>query len=654
MDLTLPQLLERLQDCDECQRIETKESKSALGTSVIETISAFSNEPDLGGGYLILGLRKNEDGSSKNRYSIVGVDDPDKIQCDLASVCRSAFNIQIRPQVSVELVDGKVVIVVFIAESFCRDKPVFIKKYGEEKGSYRRIGSSDQRCTSEDLDLLYQLRRQRPYETEVFPDASWEDIDPNALEEYRKLRAQIDSKASELLLDDKQLLLSLGHAIKKGEEVIPTIGGLLLFGSKAALRRTMPIEARIDYILVEGIEWVQNPLARYHSIEYREALITVMSRLHGQIMSDLPTKFQLKTGELQRSDIPSIPRDVIREALANALMHRDYRAGQAVQIIRYSNRIEFHNPGYSLKPFDELGQSGSFTRNVKIAGVFHDLKFAETKGTGITTMKKLMHEAGLSTPPLIETNRDYNKFNLLLLPHHLLDERNLRWLSQFRGLKLSESDMRALVFAHEIGAITNQDYRQINGAHTLAASSALRHLRDLGLLTMKGGGSETYYQPVPQIIENIDQGMNALREGTSHTNPPYKEGTSHTNPPYKEGTSHTNPLYKGLDAIPKGFPSLPPALKTRIINLKNRPPKKEIEDIIIKLCSLGTLHPVQIAKILNRNAKYLKNDFLAKMVKKGKLVYQYPDKPAHPQQAYRTNMNSLSNMQEAVTLEIEI
>ncbi|HSX38701.1 MAG TPA: ATP-binding protein [Chlamydiales bacterium] len=618
MELSLQQLLERLQSCDECQRIEAKESKSTLGNSALETISAFSNEPDLGGGYLVLGLKKNDQDSS-TRYNVVGVENPDKIQCELATLAASAFNFQIRPEIKVESVSGKSLIIAFIAESFCREKPVFIKKYGEERGAFRRIGSSDQRCTSEDLDLLYQLRRQRSYETEVFPEVSWEDIAPDALADYRKLRALIDPTAAELALNDRELLISLGHARRLGERVVPTVGGLLLFGSKTALRRTMPMAARIDYILIEGTEWVKSPLARYHSVEYREALVTVITRLHAQIMSDLPTRFQLKTGDLQRSDVPSVPRDVIREALANALMHRDYRIEQAVQIIRYSNRIEFHNSGYSLKPFDELGLSGSLTRNPKIAAVFHDLKFAETKGTGITTMKKLMDEAGLSTPPLIETDRDGNKFNLLLLPHHLLDESNLKWLSQFHSMKLSEADMRALVLAREVGAITNQDYRQINGTHTLAASNALRHLRDLGFLTMKGSGSETYYQPVHQIIA---QGRST----------PYISGSS------EEFPSCANPLHKGLYAIPKGFPDLPDDLKNRIIHLKKRSPKDKVEEIIIKLCSLGPLQPVQIGKILDRDPQYLRINFLSKMIRAGKLAYQYPDKPAHPQQAYRASV----------------
>jgi ATP-dependent DNA helicase RecG len=258
------------------------------------------------------------------------------------------------------------------------------------------------------------------------------------------------------------------------------------------------------------------------------------------------------------------------------------------------------------------------TRNPKIAAVFHDLKFAETKGTGITTMKRLMDEAGLSTPPLIETDRDRNKFNLLLLPHHLLDESNLRWLSQFHSLKLTEADMRALVLAREVGAITNQDYRQINGTHTLAASNALRRLRDLGLLMMKGSGSETYYQPVPQLI---GQGG----------------ATPYLSTPSEESSPYTNPLHKGLDAIPKGFPDLSDDLKNKIIHLKRRSLKSEVEEIITRLCALGSLQPVQIGKILDRDAQYLRINFLSGMVKAGKLAYQYPDKPAHPQQAYRVS-----------------
>lgn len=638
MEFIPHQLINQLQRRDECRGIEAKTSQTTLGKSALETISSFSNEPGLDGGYLILGLQKNDDETSTERYNIIGVNDPDKIQNELTGVCATSFNIQIRPEIRLESIDGKIVILAFIPEAFCRDKPVYIKAQGIEKGTFRRIGSGDSRCTSEDLDLLYQLKRQHPYEAETFPGASWNDISSDAISEYRRLRHQVDPMARELKLDDQSLMVSLGHAIHKNSDFIPTIGGLLLFGSKAALRRMMPMAARVDYLLVEGTEWVQSPSSRYHSIEYLDGLITILPRLHAQIMNDLPTKFKLEIGELQRSDIPSIPRDVIREALANALMHRDYRVNQPVQIIRYSNRIEFHNPGYSLKPFEELGLPGSITRNGRIAAVFHDLKFAETKGTGIATMKKLINEAGLSTQPIIETERDSNKFNLLLLMHHLLDEENLRWLSRLKEFDLTEADMRALVFVKEVGALTNQDYRQINGTQTATASKALGRLRDMELLSMKSAGMGTYYTMGSKIRAakitpdiSLTPLTSPLSGGITPLISPLSGELAHHIIPIPSQIPLENQISKKLDMVP----ALPQELKQQIISLGERANPIEIKSLIRKICSQGPIQLTQLAQILGRDPKYLRDYYLSKMVKSGELIYQYSDQPAHPQQAYK-------------------
>ena len=59
-----------------------------------------------------------------------------------------------------------------------------------------------------------------------------------------------------------------------------------------------------------------------------------------------------------------------------------------MQIIRYSNRIEIINAGYSLKSLEAIGEPGSFSRNPHIAAIFHDTNLAETKGTGIKSMRK--------------------------------------------------------------------------------------------------------------------------------------------------------------------------------------------------------------------------------------------------------------------------
>ena len=492
MEWSIAELLKLLEAHDECQRIEAKTAKNNLGSSALETISAFVNEPGLGGGYLLLGVQLSEN-DSQNRYTIQGIDCPDKLQQELVGSCRNNFSSSISPEVVVHEVDKKILVAAYIPEASSREKPVYIKAKGIEKGSFRRIGSADYRCTSEDLDYLFQLRNHKPYEMEVPPDASWKDIDLDVVTVYRRQRAQVDPNAAELELDAEELLLALKCVVLRNKEVVPNMAGLLLFGSKLALRRMMPMDSRVDYIISEGTEWVGDPSTRYYSTDYQEPLISLFPRLHVQIMGDLLTRFSLEPGQLQRTDIPSIPRDVIREALANSLMHRDYRAGQPTQIIRYSNRLEFRNAGYSLKAFEELGQPGSKARNPIIAAVFHGLKYAETKGTGIRAMRNWMKAAGLTTPPIIETDRERNEFDLVLLPHHLLDSGALEWLSQFLEFNLTDAQRRALVFTREVGAITNQDYRQLNGTDTLSASSALRGLRDIELLVQKGKGNSTYY-----------------------------------------------------------------------------------------------------------------------------------------------------------------
>ncbi|MDB2613787.1 putative DNA binding domain-containing protein [Chlamydiales bacterium] len=631
MEWNIDELLERLQTRDECDRIEAKEACNALGKSPLETISAFSNEPDLNGGYLILGLKRNEDIASDSRYIIQGVNDPDKVQLELVNACRNNFNIRISPRINIDIRNGKSIIWAFIPEAHPRNKPVFIESKEIKKGSFRRIGPSDQLCAAEDIDSFYQLRAGTHFESETIPGVTWEDISPEAIKEYRRLRAQIDPNANELELEDRQLLLSLKTAVQKDGDIIPTVGGLVLFGSKAALRREMPMATRLDFLIVEGTEWVQDPSKRYHyAIEYREALVTLMPHLYSQIMSDMPSTFRLEPGKLQRNDIPLYPRDVIREALANLLMHRDYRSHQPTLIIRYSNRLEFRNAGYSLKPIEEIGEAGSKPRNPLIAAVFHELKHAETKGTGIRSMKIWMKEAGLTTPPIIESKREGNEFDLILLPHHLLNKEALVWLSRFKEFNLTDAQRRALVLTYELGAITNQDYRQLNGTDTLTATAGLRGLRDAKLLEQKGKGNGTYYKlsskdlelPVAEETPVINLGDKTLTPGISLGD--------------KALTPEISPESKGLDAIPEEFANLPEKLKRQISGLGNRSSSpEEFKDIIKQLCSLGPLTKSQLANILNRTTDHLGKEYLSKMIQSGELAYLHK-KVAHPQQAYIT------------------
>ncbi|WP_291911170.1 ATP-binding protein [Accumulibacter sp.] len=499
--MTAQELLERLNLLDENERIEAKRADE-IGKSLLETVCAFANEPGLGGGWLLLGVTR-EELALFPAYEIQGLDHPDKISADLASQAAGIFNRPLRLDIQAEVLDGKTVIAVFVPEAAPQDKPLYLKAQGLPRGAFRRIGSTDQHCTDDDLIALYQGRQHESFDAGLVPDGTLDDFSPEALADYRQSRRDTNPDAEELRWSDEDLLQALGCVrLNEHGKWQPTVAGLVLFGKPVALRRTFPM-TRVDYIRVPGREWVPDPERRFDSLELRDPLFRLIRRVQAAILDDLPKAFGLDEGDLQRTDSPIVPQRVIREAVVNALMHRSYRSHAPVQIIRYSNRLEIRNPGFSLKSPDHLGEPGSLPRNPKLAAALYDTRFAETKGSGVRVMREMCEKAGLA-PPLFESDRGQDQFVVRLFFHHFLGPDDLAWLARFKNLHLSEAEARALVVAREVGAIDNAAWRDTNKVDTLTASQSLKKLRDAGLLQQKGRGSATWYQPTGKMLGDDD------------------------------------------------------------------------------------------------------------------------------------------------------
>lgn len=221
---------------DETDRIEAKEAHQSLGKSFLETVSAFCNEPGLGGGYILLGVAKNKD-AREPRYIIRGVNEPDNMQQQIASQCGDSFNVPIRPVIKVIPNAQGTLILVHIPEADVHEKPVYIKSKGLDHGAYRRIGSTDQACTREDFDLIYRLRTKQKFDATQLEEASFEDFDPTAIQAYRTERKRIKSDAAELSYNDKDLLKAVKAITTEKGATHPTAGGILLFGKHMSLRR---------------------------------------------------------------------------------------------------------------------------------------------------------------------------------------------------------------------------------------------------------------------------------------------------------------------------------------------------------------------------------------------------------------------------------
>lgn len=611
---TASELLKELNSTDESDWIEAKRA-SDVGKSVLETICAFANEPDLGGGYLLLGaVRKGFNEQGFPIYEPENISNPDKIQSDIANQCASAFNIRLRPQIKMDSIEGKTVIVIKVDEAQAAQKPVFFEKRGLPQGAYRRIGPTDQKCTEEDMPIFYSSADT--YETAIVKGSSLDDIDENAVSYYRKLRKQVNPLAEELAYDDKNLLLALkaGEKDRFGDFVLTNIG-LIVFGKAMSLRRMMPA-LRVDYIRVAGNQWVESSDARFdYTIDMRGAFILLVNRAVNAIVDDLPKGFELKDGELQASTPINIPNDTLREAIVNAFMHRSFRVNRPIQIIRYSNRIEINNPGFSLKSPEHLGEPGSELRNPFISAVFHDTNLAETKGTGIKSMRDQMNAAQLM-PPTFESSRETNVFTIRLLLHHLLSEEDVKWLSLFAHLNLSNEQRLSLIFIREIGAIDNITYRQLNSdINTRRASLDLHRMCEMDLFELKGQGRNAYYVAGCEFVLLNCKGVGEMCRGEGETCRANEE------------------MCRGEEEMCRAG-DFPEELKKRIEKIGKRVASKEMESLIVDLCAFRPFSLAEMALLLHRDISALRYHYINRLIKQGKLYYTIPEMLNHPNQKY--------------------
>ena len=650
---TAKELFAELNSFDENRRIEAK-SASAVGKSMMETVCAFANEPGLCGGYLLLGAKRTgiaEDG--RPIYEPENIENTDKIQSDFVAMCNSMFNVRIRPIINVEEYLGKTVIVVKIEELPESQKPAYFAKRGLPEGAFRRIGPSDEKCSEEDMYLFYQSADT--YDSCIVDDADLDDIDENALNFYRKLRKEVNPDAEELTLNDVDLLRALG-AIKKNKQggYDLTYTGLLVFGKQMSLRRLVP-SFRVDYIRISGNQWLADGDNRFEqTIDMRGPLILMVNKACSAVMDDLPKGFELKKDSMQASTPAILPNKVLREAIVNSYIHRSNRVNQPIQIIRYSNRIEIHNPGYSLKPQDDWGEPGSMLRNPRISEIFHDTNLAETKGTGIGAMRRLMKEAGLM-PPTFESNHEANKFTARLLLHHFLSKENMEWLAQYAEFGLVNEQKLALVFVREVGAIDNATYRQLDSSITHArARLEIHKLCNLGFLEKKGQGRNTYYIRTSKVVSLgerlLPQDERLLpQHGTLGEKIPPQHGTLGEKIPPQHGTlgkkippqGEKIPPQHGTFEIESQTKSrnellreLPKGLQERVAKLGKWASREKVSQLLVDLCAFKPYSYEELALIIQRAAKPMKDKYIKPLRLANKLFYWIPEMINHPLQKY--------------------
>lgn len=190
------------------------------------------------------------------------------------------------------------------------------------------------------------------------------------------------------------------------------------------------------------------------------------------------------------------PEETVREALVNAVVHRDYsRRGQRIRVFMFDDRIEVYSPGtlppgVSLEKMRRL-EPQSVLRNPIVVRVFRDLgsRYIERLGTGIRRMALAMETHGLPRPRFEEVGPEFRV--TLVGPGERFMEETLVRPAWAEGLH--ERQVEAVLYVGEHGRITNREYRVLVGTLDVTAYRDLKDLCEKGLLARHGKGRGAYY-----------------------------------------------------------------------------------------------------------------------------------------------------------------
>lgn len=358
---------------------KTVEFKVSLprGDSLARTVIAFSN---MAGGKILVGI---EDKTGK----VVGINEqevldfPDRISNTIYDTCTPA----IIPEIYTVRVHDKNVLVVEVFPA--SSKPYFLKKRGKHKGVYIRVGATNKIA---DTEMLLELERQR---RNIFLD---EEIDYNLNEkdiDFARLQQDFEGYTQRKLKEND--LLNLRLLREQSGKLYPTIGGMLIGGKKRYF----------EYSRIKCARFKGNDMAEF--IDQKE----FSGPLYRQVENAM--KFAMvyiaKSGRievLQRIDTYEVPRAAVREALVNAVVHRDYSiSGSDIKFAIFDDRIEITSPGALPKALDvdDILSGRSEIRNRVIARFFKEINFIEQWGTGIGKILQACREAGLRDPEFRES-----------------------------------------------------------------------------------------------------------------------------------------------------------------------------------------------------------------------------------------------------------
>jgi ATP-dependent DNA helicase RecG len=377
--------IRRLLKQEESLRLEFKEAKTTLPSSLFETICAFLNRE---GGDIILGV-----GDSGK---IIGID-PSVVPKLIHEIVALSSNLQKLDPPNILFpqeykYDARVLIHISVPESSQVHKSTNIVYDRSDDGDFKVT-------TAAEIAKLYNRKRIHYTEGIIYPVVRFNDLNRKLFTKARNLIKSTNPSHPWLNVDDQQMLQLAGlhrRDTSTGDSGY-TLAAVLLFGKDHVIKSTLP-HYKID-ALVRKVN-----IDRYDDrLTIHTNLIDAYDILMEFIAKHLPDKFAMEGG--QRI---SLRTKIFREVVANILVHREYTNAQVTTLIVYNNRVETENANNPHGKGPIVPEAFSpFPKNPLIANFFQQLGRVEELGSGVLNVNNY---SKLYTPgkrPLFEEGNTF-------------------------------------------------------------------------------------------------------------------------------------------------------------------------------------------------------------------------------------------------------
>ncbi|GAF05322.1 RNA-binding domain-containing protein [Saccharicrinis fermentans] len=351
------------------------ELKEALpkNENIAKTVIAFSNTS---GGKLIIGVN--------DKREIVGIDDAElfQMQDKIASIIADNCSPGIMPEIYSINIEGKLVLVIEVVRGNL--KPYFFKNQGKVDGTYIRLGATNRIADQETISELERQKRHISFDEEICYELEYSQLDVSPLlNKFESIGKPLNNEK----LENLKLIKSENGKVYPTNALMIILGKFMHCTVKCARFKGTTMSVFID------------------KKEYGGDVFSILDNTQHFVLNHINLGAEIKG--LYRKDIYEIPEIALREALVNAIIHRDYvHGGRDIKVGVYDDIVNIVSPGCIPNniSLEDIFNGRSEARNRVVSNIFKELGLIEQWGSGINRIISACEEHELKTPKIAEEN----------------------------------------------------------------------------------------------------------------------------------------------------------------------------------------------------------------------------------------------------------